>query len=301
VEVKMNVGFIGLGQMGRHMSKHVLDGGFDLTVYDIRKEAAAPLLEKGAKWANSPKEVAKSCQVVISSLPTPQDIEQMVNGINGLKAGWKAGDIYVDMSTNAPSTIRRIAEDAKTLGVAVLDAPVSGGTRGAEMGTLAIMVGGDLGALEKVRKVLETMGQKIFPMGAVGNGNVAKLINNMIALANGIVSAEGFVLGVKAGIDAQTLWDIISMSTGNSWSLQQYSSTVLKGNFAPMYRLSLALKDISLAIQLGKENGVPLPLGSAAEQKLIEAKAAGLGEKGIDAVILRLEELIGVQVRSNKS
>jgi 2-hydroxymethylglutarate dehydrogenase len=300
MEAEMNVGFIGLGQMGKHMTNRILGTNFNLTVYDINKEAAQPILAKGAKWANSAKEVAQNTQVVITMLPTPQDIEQAVNGPNGLKAGWKKGDIYVDMSTNAPSVIRRIAEDAKTLGVTVLDAPVSGGTRGAEMGTLAIMVGGDTEALEKVRKVLESMGQKVFSVGVVGNGNVAKLVNNMLAIANGLAAAEGFVLGVKAGIDPQILWDIISISTGNSWNLSQFPNTVFKGNWAPMFRLNLALKDIGLAVQLGKENGVPLQITSLSEQKLVEAKAAGLGDKGIDSAIVRLEELTGVQVRTKQ-
>jgi 2-hydroxymethylglutarate dehydrogenase len=298
VEAEMNVGFIGLGQMGKHMSNRILGAGFNLTVYDISREAAQPIVEKGAKWANSAKEVAQNTQVVITMLPTPQDIERAVNGPDGLKAGWKKGDIYVDMSTNAPSTIKRIAEEAKSLGVSVLDAPVSGGTRGAELGTLTIMAGGDTEALEKVRKVLESMAQKVFSVGVVGNGNVAKLINNMLAIANGLVASEGFVLGVKAGIDPQVLWDIISVSTGNSWNLSQFPNTVFKGNWAPMFRLNLALKDIGLAVQLAKENGVPVQIGALAEQKLIEARAAGLGDKGIDSAIVRLEELTGVQVRT---
>ena len=296
----MNVGFIGLGQMGRHMAARILGAGYNLTVYDIFKDSAKPILEKGAKWANSAKEVAQVSDVVITMLPTPQDVEQTVNGVNGLKAGWKKGDIYIDMSTDSPATIRKIAEEAKKMGVDVLDAPVSGGTRGAETGTLAIMVGGDSAALEKSRKLLECMGQKVFAVGAVGNGNVAKLVNNMLAIANGIVASEGFVMGVKAGIDPQVLWDIISMSTGSSWTLQNFPNSVFKGNFAPFFKLSLAAKDISLAIQLGKENGVPLPVSSAAEQKMIEAKAAGLGDKGVDSVITRYEEVTGVQVRTQK-
>jgi 2-hydroxymethylglutarate dehydrogenase len=297
----MDVGFIGIGQMGRHMARRILDAGYNLTVHDLNKEAAIGLLEKGAKWGNTPGDVAMSCQVVISSLPAPQDVEQVVYGTNGLKSGWKDGDIYVDMSTNSPSTIRRIAEDAGAMGVAVLDAPVSGGTMGAEKGTLAIMVGGDTAALEKVRKVLEVMGQKIFPVGDVGCGNVAKLINNMIALTCCSISAEGFVLGVKAGIDPQILWDIITVSTGNNWSLRTFAHSVFKGNFAPNYRLSLAAKDIGLVAALGKEYGVPLQLCSVTEQKLVEAKAAGLADKGVDALILRLEELTGVQVRTQQS
>lgn len=296
----MDIGFIGIGQMGKHMSKHILDAGYNLTVLDINKSAAAPLLEAGAKWCDTPGAVAESCQVVITSLPTPRDVEQVVYGPDGLKAGWKEGDIYVDMSTNSPSTMRRIAEDAGTMGVGVLDAPVSGGARGAEMGTLAIMVGGDLAVLEKVREVLETMAQKVFSVGDVGCGNIAKLINNMIALTCSSVSAEGFVLGVKAGIDPQTLWDIITISTGNNWALQQYESGVLKGDFFPAYRLSLGCKDMKLATEMGKEYQVPLPVASAVEQRLVEAMAAGLGDRHVDATILRLEELVGVEVRSKK-
>jgi 3-hydroxyisobutyrate dehydrogenase-like beta-hydroxyacid dehydrogenase len=171
---------------------------------------------------------------------------------------------------------------------------------GAEAGTLAIMVGGEAAALEKATPVLEAMGKKIVLLGDVGCGNVAKLVNNMIAIACGAVSAEGFVLGVKAGIDPQALFDVISSSSGASWSLQQYPISVFKGNWAPMYRLSLASKDLGLAMQLGKEYGVPLQIGSLVDQKLIEAKTAGLAEKGVDAAILRLEELTGVEVRTKE-
>ena len=293
----MDIGFIGIGQMGRHMSKRILEAGYSLTVLDINKDAATNLLEAGAKWCDTPRSMAASCQLVITSLPTPQDVEQVVYGPEGLKLGWKDGDTYVDMSTNSPSTIRRIAEDAKTMGVGVLDAPVSGGTKGAEMGTLTIIVGGDSTTLEKAREVLETMGQKIFLVGDVGCGNIAKLINNMIALTCSSISAEGFVLGVKAGIDPEILWDIISISTGNNWALQQYTSTVLQGDFTPLYRLSLGCKDIGLATEMGKEYGVPLPVASTVEQKLIEAMAAGLGDKHVDAVILRLEELVNAKAR----
>lgn len=293
----MNIGFIGIGQMGKHMAKHILDAGYDLTVLDLNKAAASHLLEAGAKWCDTPKAMAESCQMVITSLPTPQDVEQVVYGPDGLKSGWKDGDIYVDMSTNSPSVIRRITEDARTIGVEVLDAPVSGGTKGAEMGTLTIMVGGDSATLERARKLLETMGQKIFPVGDVGCGNIAKLINNMIALTCSSISAEGFVLGVKAGIDPQILWDIINTSTGSNWALQQYTSGVLQGDFTPYYRLSLGRKDIGLATDMGKEYEVPLPVASMVEQKLVEAMAAGLGDKHVDAVILRLEELTGAKVR----
>jgi 3-hydroxyisobutyrate dehydrogenase-like beta-hydroxyacid dehydrogenase len=201
------------------------------------------------------------------------------------------------MSTNSPALMKRIAEDAVKMGVAVLDAPVSGGTRGAEAGTLAIIVGGDKTALEKVRPVLESMGPKIFFVGEVGCGNTAKLVNNLISLASNSISAEGFALGVKAGINPAVLLEIIKVSTGNNWSAQQYPNTTFKGNFEPGFKISLAFKDINLALDLAKENGVPVPVGNAVRQDLQDAINAGLQDKGVDAVILAREKAAGVQVR----
>ncbi len=293
----MDIGFIGIGNMGKHMAGHILDAGYNLAVNDLRKEAAAPLLEKGAKWCGTPGEVAASTRVVFSSLPTPGSVEEVVYGKKGLRTGWKEGDIYVDMSTSSPSLIRRIARDAGAMGVAVLDAPVSGGTKGAEAGTLVIMVGGDPDSLQKVRGVLETMGKKIFPVGDVGCGNVAKLANNLISLACNSISAEGFALGVKAGINPQVLWDIITVSTGNNWCLQQYPNTTFKGNFEPGFRVDLAFKDIGLALDLGKEYGVPLPVGVTVQKDLQNTMMEGFSDKGVDAVILPLENVTGVPVR----
>jgi len=294
----MKIGFIGIGQMGRHMSRRILEAGYELTVNDINKEAAAPLLKKGAEWADSPAAVAKACRVVISSLPKPQDVEAVVYGKGGLIEGWREGDIYIDMSTNSPSLMRRIAADAKTRGVSVLDAPVSGGVKGADAGTLAIMVGGEAAALEKARKVLEAMGAKIFAVGGAGNGNVVKLINNLISLICNSASAEGFALGVKAGIDPAMLLEIIKASTGDNWCTRQYPNTTFRGNFEPGFKVSLAYKDINLALELGRENGVPLPVGEAVKKDLENTIAAGYQDKGIDAVIMTRENATGVQVRA---
>jgi 2-hydroxymethylglutarate dehydrogenase len=296
----MNVGFIGIGQMGKHMSNRILEAGYNLTVNDLKKEIAAPLIAKGAKWCDTPAEVAAATQVVFSSLPTPAIVEEVVYGENGLKSGWKKGDIYADMSTNSPSTIRKIAEDAKAMGVTILDAPVSGGTKAAETGNLTIMVGGDSASLEKVKGIMATMGQKVFLVGDVGCGNITKLVNNLIGLACNSISAEGFVLGVKAGINPQVLWDIITMSTGNNWCLQQYPNTTFRGNFEPGFKVGLAYKDISLAIELGKEYGVPLPIGITVQKDLEITMAAGLADKGVDAVILPREKVTGVEVRLPK-
>ena len=294
----MKIGFIGIGQMGRHMSRRILEAGYQLTVYDINKEAAAFLIKKGADWADSPAAVAQACRVVVTSLPKPEDVEQVVYGKDGLMQGWRSGDIFIDMSTNSPSLIRRIAADAKAKGVSVLDAPVSGGVKGAEAGTLAIMVGGDATALEKVRIILETMGQKIFPVGPAGSGNIVKLVNNLISLICNSASAEGFALGVKAGIDPAVLLEIIKVSTGDNWCARQYPNSVFKGNFEPGFKISLAYKDINLALALGRENGVPLPVGDAVRKDLEDTIAAGFQDKGVDAVILPLEKAAGVKVRT---
>lgn len=291
------VGFIGIGQMGIHMSRRIWEAGHELVVHDISKDAAMPVVREGAVWADTPAAVAGACRIVITCLPNPQIVEEVVLGTDGLRAAWKEGDIYIDMSTNSPSTVRLIAEAAAPLGVRVLDAPVSGGTRGAELGTLTIMVGGDPAVLEEARPVLEPMANKIFHVGDVGCGNVAKLVNNMIGLACNSICAEGFVLGVKAGIDPQVLYDLLTISTANNWSLQQYPRTVFKGDFAPGFRISLAHKDINLAIDLGEEHGVPLPVAEAVKSDLARAMEDGRGEQGVDSVILGLEETAGVQVR----
>ncbi len=296
----MKIGFIGIGQMGRHMARRLREAGFDLTVYDVQKAAAALLLEKGATWADSPRDVAAACDVVFSSLPTPPIIEEVVYGEKGLLKGWKAGDIYVDMSTNSPSLIRKIAADAAGKGAVVLDAPVSGGVKGADAGTLTIMVGGPEESLEKVRKPLEAMGKKIVRVGDAGCGNVAKLVNNMISLGCNSISAEGFVLGVKGGIDPEVLWDIITASTGDNWCMRQFPNTTFKGNFEPGFRVELAYKDINLALGLGKEYDVPLDTAWTVREELRKTIEAGYATKGVDAVILPLEEQTGTEVRKKQ-
>ena len=166
----MKVGFIGIGAMGKPMSSHIIEAGYDLIVSDIKKEAARDILSKGAKWADTPQTIAECCEVVITSLPLPKDVEDVVYGKHGLMAGWKKGNIFVDMSTNSPSVIRKIAKDALIRGVEVLDAPVSGGAIGADSRRLSIIVGGKMEVLGKIRKILEVLATRYFTLGmsAVG-------------------------------------------------------------------------------------------------------------------------------------
>jgi 3-hydroxyisobutyrate dehydrogenase-like beta-hydroxyacid dehydrogenase len=258
------------------------------------------VLAKGARWADSPKAVAAASEIVISSLPTPQNVSDMVFGENGLSKGWKKGDIYIDMSTNSPTTVREIHAAGAKVGVSVLDAPVSGGTSGADAGNLTIMVGGDEATLAKARPVLELLGPKIIRTGDIGCGNIAKLVNNLISLACTTISSEGFVLGVKAGIDPAVMLDILSTSTGDNWPARQYPKSTFAGNFEPGFRLSLAYKDINLAIALGDEVDVPLPVGKKVRESLEAAISAGYADKSVDSIILPYEEVTGTQVRVNK-
>ncbi len=267
----MKVGFIGIGAMGQPMSRHVLEAGFDLVVNDIRKEAAREVLAKGAKWADSPQTVAERCEVVITSLPLPGDVEDVVYGKQGLMAGWKTGDILIDMSTNSPAVVRKIATDALTRGVEVLDAPVSGGTTGAESRRLSIIVGGKIQVLEKVRKILEAVGDKIIHVGDVGCGNTAKLINNMIAFGCSQITFEGIVLGVKAGIDERTLREVLKNSSGANYGVQNGLPDIFAGYFEPGSHQYTSVKDIGLALAMAKEYSVPTPIGDAVEQQLRKA------------------------------
>jgi 3-hydroxyisobutyrate dehydrogenase-like beta-hydroxyacid dehydrogenase len=293
----MNVGFVGVGKMGVHMARTVMAAGYDLVIHDSSREAAAPLLEKGATWAGSPAEVGKTCRLIITMLPTPPIVEEVALGPSGLKATWQAGDVYVDMSTNSPSVVRKIAEEAAEQGVKMLDSPVSGGTGGADAGTLTLMVGGDAAVLEQVRPVLETMSKNIFHLGDVGCGNIAKLVNNMVGLTCNSACAEGMALGARAGIDPRALYELMTVSTADNWSLRQYPNTVLKRNFAPGFKISLAHKDINLALGLGEELGVPLDVAKAVKNDLAAALANGHGDKNVDAVILSREESTGVTVQ----
>ncbi len=296
----MEIGFIGVGQMGARMAHNLLKAGYGLAVNDIKKEAAQPLLEKRAQWRDTPQGIAECCRIVLSCLPGPPEVEQVVYASNGLLGRWKQGDVYVDMSTNSPALIRRVAQTAKEKGVTVLDAPVSGGVEGAQAGTLTIMVGGGIEDFEKLKKIFEAMGKKIFHCGPAGSGNTAKLMNNTISATCNSIMAECFTLGVKAGMDPQKLFEIIKASTGYTRQLDQSLPKVLEGDFNPGFRLALSCKDVGLALAMGRENGVPMPVGSAVEQRLLQARARGFGEKASRAIFLLCEEEAKVKVRSKK-
>lgn len=292
------LGFIGTGNMGRHMARHLLDTGYALTVHDARRAAAEPLEASGAGWADSPAELAEASDVVFTSLPGPPEVEAVTLGEDGVLAHLPTSGILVDLSTNSPTVIRRIGAAAAARGLQVLDAPVSGGVFGAETRRLAVMVGGDRAAFERCRPLFEAIGDHVVYCGGLGTGAATKLVNNMISLSLNILLGEALALGVKAGVDLATLTDVIQNSSGATWKLgNNYPKFLFRGNFEPGFALDLAAKDLRLGTSLAKELGMPLDLANLAEQRFIEAQSRGWGGLHADVVVRLIEERTGVELR----
>ena len=296
----MRLGFIGTGNIGNPMARNLVKAGHALVVNDLREPAAANLIELGAEWADTPAKVATGVEVIFTSLPGPVEVEHVLTAADGILAGAQPGAVYFDLSTNAPSVARRLARVAAERGVTYLDAPVSGGVHGAEQATLAVMVGGDRRAFEAHRPLLEVIGKNVFHLGDVGAGCTAKLVNNLVGLAAGHLINEALVMGVKAGIDAGTLYEVMSVSSASRFVTGV--PRLLERPFDEVtFSLALAAKDVGLAVALGRELGVPMPTSAAAEQVMLGAVAAGYGGKASSASLLALEALAGVEVRDNRA
>jgi 3-hydroxyisobutyrate dehydrogenase len=299
----MRIGFIGLGNMGGSMALNLIKAGHTLVVYDVRREAAKPHLDAGAKWADGPKDVARGGELILTSLPGPADVEAVALGAGGILEGAQPGSVYADLSTNSPTVMRKIHAAFKEKGVHVLDAPVSGGAIGAKRGTLQVMVGGDESIYREVKDVFGGFGNSVGYMGPIGAGTIAKLVHNMISIVTRSVVAEGFTLGVKAGVKPEALLEAIrGASFGQGLILSHMlPDVVFKGDFdAVRFALRLARKDVGLATALAREYDVPMPLAAVGEQILMEAMARGWGDKDSTSPWMLQEEAAGVKVRSSK-
>jgi 3-hydroxyisobutyrate dehydrogenase-like beta-hydroxyacid dehydrogenase len=294
----MKVGFIGTGNMGNPMAANLIRGGHDVTVHELRREAATNLLEMGAHWSDSPKEATAGSEVVFTSLPGPRDVDAVVLGEDGIMEGAVSGSIHVDLSTNSPTAIRRLHQVCSEKGVIVLDAPVSGGVFGAAAGTLAVMVGGDRAVFDRIKPTLDSIGSHVVYCGPIGNGSVCKLCNNLLSMGIGMMLAESLTLGVKAGVDLAVLADVITNSSGGCKRLTEKTPRYLfKGNFEPGFATALAAKDVRLATELGREYGIPLELSNLVDQRHVEALLRGWGPEDSDSVSRIQEEKAGVQLR----
>ncbi|MCS7207815.1 MAG: NAD(P)-dependent oxidoreductase [Dehalococcoidia bacterium] len=295
----MRVGFIGLGNMGRPMATNILKAGHEMVVYDIREEAGQPLIALGARWAHGPKAVAQASQVIFTSLPGPKEVEQVALGPGGILEGMHPGAVYVDLSTNSPACVRRIAAAFRAQGFAMLDAPVSGGVTGAETRDLAVLVGGDEGVFTRVKPLLDAIGTKVFYCGPSGAGSVCKIVNNLISLSLNVLIGEAFTIGVKAGVPTRILYEAVTRSSGDNARLRRgLRNQLFKGDFRPGFAVDLALKDVRLGLELARELDVPVDLLALVEQKYLEAHNRGWGQRNSDAVVLLQEERAKVELRA---
>jgi 3-hydroxyisobutyrate dehydrogenase len=295
------VGFIGLGNMGGGMSANIQRAGHPMVVYDLREEAAKPLLEGGARLANTPAEVAELSDVTFTSLPGPKEVEAVALGAQGVLEGIRPGSIYVDLSSSRPSLIRQMEPTFRQKGVHILDAPVSGGKSGAESGNLAVMVGGEREVFDRIKPILDTFGDKVFYAGAIGAGSICKLVHNMIGHSVRQAIAEGMTLGVKAGVEPEALWESVRRgSLGRMRVLHEgLVRTMFRGEYEPAsFALNLAYKDISLATELAREYDVPMPMSTLAEQIAMQAMNRGWGDMDSGVTVRLQEEQANVEVRA---
>ncbi|HWI51808.1 MAG TPA: NAD(P)-dependent oxidoreductase [Symbiobacteriaceae bacterium] len=290
------LGFIGLGRMGRNMARNLLKAGHTVTVYNRSQGIVDELVAQGARRAASPAEAARNSRVLFTCLTTPDVVEST---LRQALEGAKPGDIFVDHSTIGVADAKRIAALCAEKGVQFIDAPVSGGPWGAEAGTLTIMCGGDPAAYETVLPYLQAEGKQLYLLGQVGAGTVAKLCNNLLVGIHAAAASEAFVLGTKAGVDPKVLLEIIQGATGQSKQIERnFPKFVFPGNFEAAFSIEHLHKDIGLALGLGRDQQVRMMLGATTMQLFEEARAAGLTHEDMAAVIKPLEDLSGVKVRA---
>jgi len=298
----MQLGFIGLGIMGASLASNLQTAGHRLTVHDVRREAADPHLRAGAAWAASPREVAASSDVIFTSLPGPAEVEAVALGADGLLASIRRGAAYFDLSTNSRATVLKIHTSFAAKGAHMLDAPVSGGPRGAKTGKLAIWVGGDKDVFERHKDVLGAMGDQVRYVGPIGQATVAKLVHNCAGYAIGTALAEVFTMGVKAGVEPLALFEAVRQGAlGRRRTFDGLIDQFLPGVYdPPAFMLRHAHKDVSLATALAKEVGVPMRLCNLALEEMTEAMNRGWAERDSRSALLLQQERAGVKIAVDK-
>jgi 3-hydroxyisobutyrate dehydrogenase-like beta-hydroxyacid dehydrogenase len=296
----MKIGFIGLGTMGRHMAANLLKAGHEVVVHDVRKEAADPHVKNGARWADTPRAVAETAEVVFTSLPGPAEVEAVaLDERSGLLSGLTAGKAYFDLSTNSPTVVRRLHAIFKARGVDVCDAPVSGGPRGAESRRLALWVGGDEAVFTKFKAVLDAIGDQARYVGPIGAGSIAKLVHNCAGYMIQTALAEVFTMGVKAGVDPLAIFRAVRQGArGRVRTFDSLADNFLPGTFdPPSFALRLAHKDVSLAVAVGREHKVPMRLANITLEEMTEALNRGWGDRDSRVAMLLQEERAGVDIK----
>ena len=294
---KQTIGFVGTGRMGGPMAARLLDAGYALVIHVVQHEATAPLAAGGATVAASPADVASSADIVLTSLPTPDIVKAVALGPDGIVAGNRAR-IMVDLSTTGPSAARQIAEGLKSKNITLVDSPVSGGIKGAVNGTLAVMVSCPKQTFEAVEPILKTFGRAFFAGEAPGLAQTAKLANNLMAAAAIVITSEAVAMGVKGGVDARVLIDIINASTGrNSASQDKFPRAVLPGTFDFGFATGLSYKDVRLCVDEAEAMGVPMVCGAVVRQMLAITNAKYGPASDFTSIAKVVEEWAGVEMR----
>jgi 3-hydroxyisobutyrate dehydrogenase len=290
----MKVAFIGMGTMGGPMAQNILNAGHEVTVHNRTREREEPLVQAGAQRAASPQEAAAGAEIIVTCVSDTPDVEGIILGDNGVIHGARQGAIVVDMSTISPIATRRIADALKEKGVKMLDAPVSGGSEGAQNGTLTIMVGGEAADLDTVMPVLEAMGQTITHVGPIGAGQITKAINQIIISGTYLTVAEGLTLGLKAGLDMPKIVKALSGGAANSWVLSNRASNVINNDYPLGFRVKLHYKDLRIALDTARELGVNLPCTALVEQIETGLIARGYGDEDVSALARSIREASGI-------
>jgi 3-hydroxyisobutyrate dehydrogenase len=295
----MRIGFIGVGSIGHPMAGQLLAAGHRLIVHDARPEAAAQLIAGGAAWGESPADVAARCELVATCLPGPAEMEEVCLGARGIVGAIREGGLYVDHTTNSPTLVRRVHGMLAAKGVAMLDAPVSGGTEGARTRDLLVMAGGEPAAFARAGAELDAIARRVLYTGGIGSGSVAKLMHNCASFTLDLVMAECWTVAVKAGVAPETIVEAFKEAAlGHMMSLKvRLPATYLRGNFEPRFSLKLARKDLGLALELARDTDVPLRLGALCAHEMSEAMARGWANRDASIFLTLQEERAGVHVR----
>ncbi len=293
----MNLGYIGTGVMGNPMAKALIEAGHSVTVHDLNRESATNLCEMGANWADDPRQLSESSEVVFTSLPGPVQAENVLtNPDTGILSGLRVGGTWVDTTTNSPTMIHKLASLCKQRGIEMLDCPVSG-----RIPNMTMMVGGDQAVFNKQRPVLETMGKEVIYVGGTASGCTAKLVTQYLGYSNFIAGIEGMLIGAKAGLDMDILARLIPISASASGVMERSMGVVLDGTFASNGTLDIVAKDLHLACQLARDVRAPSRIGDIVDDVLQRAQAQGWGQEGYPIVAKVLEQMANSEVRSAKT
>ena len=291
------IGFVGLGIMGMPMAGHLLDAGYDVAAYDVRRAAVQEASQRGAEACSSPAEVASLSDIIITMVPDSPDVEAVIAGDNGILDGVQHGSVVIDMSTIDPATGQRMAELLQEKGADMLDAPVTGGAIGAQNATLSIFVGGSAESFERCKPVLELLGASVMHMGPGGTGHTAKLANQILGATCMIGVAEAFVFAKKAGLDLRTFYEAAIRGAGNSWHLEKLGPKIIDGDFAPGFMAKHMRKDLRLAAHAAGGVDAPVPVAALVGQLYGALSASGFGDEGHHAIVRVIEMLAAEEAR----